>query len=50
MCNGDSSQLDLMQEFPGYSALGTAYLPVPEDASEVHFESDNEPLFVVNID
>lgn len=50
MCNGDSSQLDLMQEFPGYSALGTAYLPVPEDASEVHFESDNEPLFVVNVD
>lgn len=37
-CDGADSYLNLMDEFPGYSATGTAYLPVPDNADLVHFE------------
>lgn len=44
-CNGGATHGDLRDEFPGYSASGTAYLPVPDNVVEVHFESDHEHLF-----
>lgn len=46
-CSLDNNHLDLMQEFPGYSATGTSWLPVPESATEILFESDREVLFTV---
>lgn len=46
-CDLSSNYLDLMAEFPGYSATGTAWLPVPDNATEVHFEAGHEHLFTV---
>ncbi|WP_149029357.1 hypothetical protein [Corynebacterium halotolerans] len=49
-CNGAGTHSDLRAEFPGYSAIGTSFLPVPDNVAEVHFESDHENLFIVPIE
>lgn len=46
-CDLDRNHLDLMAEFPGYSATGTSWLPVPDNAAEVFFEVSHEPLFSI---
>lgn len=49
MCNGDSSYLNLMDEFPGYSAEGTAYLKVSNDADVIHFENPDESVVMFDL-
>lgn len=44
---GEASYLDLLAEFPGYSASGTAWLPVPDNATEVRFDVSHEHLFSI---
>lgn len=46
-CDLSSNHLDLKTEFPGYSASGTAWLPVPDNVSEAHFEVSRDHLFSV---
>lgn len=46
-CGDTATYLDLMAEFPGYTASGTAWLSVPDDTAEVHFEVSRDHLFSV---
>lgn len=46
-CESSASILDLKAEFPGYSAIGTAWLPVPDNATEVLFDVSQETIFTV---
>lgn len=47
ICNGDSSKLDLMAEFPGGNAKGTIYLDAPADVRAVVFEPKSDQVFLI---
>lgn len=47
-CNQDTSNLDLMAEFPGGNARGTVYLDAPADVRAVVFEPNRGQTYLIN--
>lgn len=48
-CNGDSSYLNLMDEFPGYTAEGSAFFVIPEEADVLHFKVNEDDSVKIDI-
>ena len=46
----DGSYLNLMDEFPGYSADGTAFLDVSKDTNMLHFKATNEVSYKIKVE
>lgn len=49
-CHGSPTESDLRAEFPGYSATGVAYLPVPENTREIHFAVARDEFVILPLD
>lgn len=47
MCNGDSSVLNVMAEFPGGNTKATVYLDAPADVRAVVFEPEDDQMFLI---
>lgn len=47
MCNGDSSVLDLMNEFPGANAEATVYLDAPASVRAIVFEPNRTDTYLI---
>ncbi|HJC29341.1 MAG TPA: hypothetical protein H9759_08085 [Candidatus Dietzia intestinipullorum] len=47
MCNGDSSVLNVMAEFPGGNTKATVYLDAPTDVRAVVFEPEDDQMFLI---
>lgn len=45
----DASYLSLMDEFPGYSADGTAFVDVPEDTNMIHFKAADDLTYKIEV-
>lgn len=48
-CSGDSSQLNLMAEFPGGNAKGTVYLDAPADVRAIVFEPNHGEMHLLEV-
>lgn len=49
MCEGGETILNLMDEFPGYSAKGTAYIEVEDDVDVIHFDINSGSDVRINV-
>lgn len=47
MCNGDSSVLNLMDEFPGGHTKATVYIDAPQDVRAIVFEPHDGQMFLI---
>lgn len=46
----DASYLSFMDEFPGYSADGTAFVDVPEDTNMIHFKAADDLTYKIEVE
>lgn len=49
-CHGGPTESDLSAEFPGYSATGVAYLPVPDNTREIHFAASRDSFVILPLE